>query len=423
MATTSPPDSRIVTLDTVRGVAVMGILAMNIVAFAMPFPAYTNPQAWGGDTGIDLVSWYLNFILVDGKMRGLFSILFGASTLLVIERATASGRGGAAAHYARMAVLLLFGCLHFYFLWFGDILALYALSGMVLYFFRRKSPKSLVVWAVSFMSLSIIFYGLVAWTAAIAGSPSLDPRTSSELMEARRTVEKEVGANSPKIEGDLKLYKSDYATIVDSRLNKRTIEPFASFFSFGLETLGLMFIGMALFKTGFLTGAWETQRYRKWLVSCALIAIPVLAAMGLWVIRSGFDAPIVFGAFIALSAPFDTLMAIAWAALVILWVKRGGVSDLRDRTAAAGRMAFTNYLATSVVMTTIFYGYGLNLFGEVGRAALWLFVLGMCGLMLLWSKPWLDRFHYGPLEWLWRSLSRGRLQPMRKGTPAAAAAA
>jgi uncharacterized protein len=176
-----------------------------------------------------------------------------------------------------------------------------------------------------------------------------------------------------------------------------------------------------LFKTGFFTGAWEAERYRQWLVRCALISIPLLAALGLWIIRSNFDAPLVFGAFIAMTPPFDTLMAIAWGALVILWVKRGGVSALRDRVAAAGRMAFTNYLATSVVMTTIFYGYGLNLFGEVGRAALWLFVLGMCGLMLLWSKPWLDRFHYGPLEWLWRSLARGALQPMRKTERLAAA--
>jgi uncharacterized protein len=414
MATTSPADERIVTLDIVRGFAVMGILAMNIVAFAMPFPAYTNPAAYGGDTGIDLVSWYLNFILIDGKMRGLFSMLFGASTLLVIDRATRSGEGGAGAHYARMMVLLLFGCLHFYFLWFGDILALYALCGMILYFFRNKTPKSLVRWGVGFMAVSMLFFGLIAWSAMIAGSPMLDKRTATELMESRRTVEKEVGATSPKIAEDLKLYKSDYPTIVRSRLVDRAFEPFASIMTFGFETLALMFFGMALFRTGFFTGAWEVERYRRWAVRGALIAIPPLAALGWWVIRTGFDSAWIFGSFISFTAPFDTLMAVVWAALIILWIKGGGVSALKERVGAAGRMAFTNYLATSLVMTTIFYGYGLNLFGEVGRAALWLFVLGMSGLMLLWSKPWLDRFHYGPLEWLWRTLARGKLQPMRK---------
>jgi uncharacterized protein len=411
---TNAEESRIVTLDTVRGIAVMGILAMNIVAFAMPFPAYTNPAAYGGDTGINLASWFFNLVLIDGKMRGLFSMLFGASTLLVIERATRSGRGGAAAHYARMVVLLLFGCLHFYFLWFGDILALYALSGMILYFFRDKAPKSLVRWGVGFMAISMLFFGLIAWSAMVAGSSRLPPRASSELMESRRTVEHEVGANSPKIAEDLKLYKSGYATIVRSRLVDRATEPFASIFSFGFETLALMFFGMALFKNGFFTGAWDAARYRRWAVRGALISIPALALLGWWIIRTGFDAAWIFGGFISFSAPFDTLMATVWAAVVILWVKHGGASALKARVAAAGRMAFTNYLATSLVMTTIFYGYGLNLFGEVNRAALWIPVLGMWGLMLLWSKPWLDRFYYGPLEWLWRTLARGKLQPMRK---------
>jgi uncharacterized protein len=420
MATTSPPDERIVTLDIVRGFAVMGILAMNIVAFAMPFPAYTNPAAYGGDTGIDLISWYLNFVLIDGKMRGLFSMLFGASTLLVIDRATRSGKGGAGAHYARMIVLLGFGCLHFYFLWFGDILALYALCGMILYFFRNKTPKSLVRWGVGFMAVSMLFFGLIAWSAMMAGSPLLDKRTATELMESRRTVEKEVGATSPKIAQDLKLYKSDYPTIVRSRLVDRAIEPFASIMTFGFETLALMFFGMALFKTGFFTGAWEAERYRRWAIGGALVAIPPLAVLGWWIIRTGFDSAWIFGSFISFTAPFDTVMAIVWAALIILWIKGGGVSALKERVGAAGRMAFSNYLATSLVMTSIFYGYGLNLFGEVGRAALWLFVLGMSGLMLLWSKPWLERFHYGPLEWVWRTLARGRLQPLRKHAAAAA---
>ena len=405
---------RILTLDIVRGVAVMGILTMNIAAFAMPFPAYANPAAYGGDSGLDLVSWAFNYLIFDGKMRGLFSILFGASTLLVIERATASGRGGGKAHYARMLVLLLFGLVHFYFIWFGDILALYALCGMLLYFFRNKSPKSLIRWAVALLSLSVIYFGLVAVAGSMAGSPDLPPPAASGVMEARQAIDSELGATSKKIPADLKLYRSDYATIVDSRLNGRTLEPFLSFFSFGFETLGLMFIGMALFKSGFLTGQWAPARYRSWATWCALVSLPALAALAWWQASSGFDSVRVFAAFLALSVPFDILMAIAWAALIILWVKVGPMPDLKTRVAATGRMAFTNYLATSIVMTSIFYGYGLGLFGEISRAGLWLFVLGMWGLMLLWSKPWLDRFQYGPLEWLWRSLSRMQLQPLRR---------
>ena len=405
---------RIPTLDIVRGVAVMGILVMNIAAFAMPFPAYANPAAFGGDTGLDFASWAFNYLIFDGKMRGLFSILFGASTLLVIDRATAAGRGGARAHYARMIVLLGFGLVHFYFIWFGDVLALYALCGMLLYFFRNKSPRALVRWAVAFLSLSIIYFGLIGLTGVLAGYPDLSPETAANMIESRNVIESEVGAGSPKIASDLALYRSDYATIVDSRLNGRRWEPLLSFFGFGFETLGLMFLGLAMFKSGFLTGEWDPARYRRWALRSAAIALPPLAFLAWWQASAGFDAVRVFLAFLALSVPFDVLMAVGWAAAIIWWVKVGPMPALKARVAAAGRMAFTNYLATSILMTSIFYGYGLGLFGEVGRASLWLFVLGMWGLILAWSKPWLDRFTYGPLEWLWRSLSRLELQPLRK---------
>ena len=405
---------RILTLDIVRGVAVMGILTMNIAAFAMPFPAYANPAAYGGDNGLNLASWAFNFLIFDGKMRGLFSILFGASTLLVIERAAAAGHGEAKAHYARMIGLLGFGLIHFYFIWFGDILVGYALCGMIIYKFRNRTPRALVAWAIALLTISLLFFSAVTLAASSAGTDRLPPNAQAGAVDARQEVEKEIGANSPRIESDIALYRGPYLDLVNYRLTEETFYPFASVLSFGWETIGLMLIGMALYKTGFLTGAWAPARYRKWAIACFAIGVPPLVALAMVQANSGFDAVTVFGAFIAFSMPFDVLLAIGWAALVIWWVKAGGATSLKARVAAAGRMAFTNYLASSCLMTSIFYGYGLALFGEVSRFGLWLFVLGMWGLILLWSKPWLDRFAYGPLEWLWRSLSRGKLQAMRK---------
>ena len=419
MATTdaAEPGERFATLDTVRGIAVMGILAMNILAFAMPFPAYVNPAAYGGDSGANLASWFASFVLIDGKMRGLFSILFGASTLLVIERATAAGRGGAGSHYVRMLVLLGFGLVHFYFIWFGDVLALYALCGMILYIFRNRRPRVLVAWAVMFLTVSLLFFSAVTLAAASAGTASLPPGAQEGAADARKEVEKEVGATSPRIESDIALYRGPYAELVEYRLTKERFYPFASLMSFGWETIGLMLIGMALYKTGFLTGAWEPARYRKWAITCFAIGVPPLVALAMVQLRSGFDAVTMFGAFLAYSMPFDVLLAIGWAALVIWWVKAGGATSLKASVAAAGRMAFTNYLATSVLMTALFYGWGFGLFGRLDRVVLWLPVLAMWGLMLAWSKPWLERYHYGPLEWLWRTLSRGRIQPLRKSAP------
>ena len=240
------------------------------------------------------------------------------------------------------------------------------------------------------------------------------PEADVNLAESRRTIDFELGAASPLIPADLDLYRGDYAGIVDSRLNGRRLEPFTSILGLGFETLALMFLGMAMFKSGFLTGQWDQARYRRWALRSAAISLPPLAFLAWWQASAGFDAVRVFLAFLALSVPFDVLMAVGWAAAILWWANGGALPALRNRVAAAGRMAFTNYLLTSIIMTSIFYGYGLGLFGEVGRATLWLFVLGMWGLILAWSKPWLDHFAYGPFEWLWRSLARLRLQPLRR---------
>ena len=136
--------------------------------------------------------------------------------------------------------------------------------------------------------------------------------------------------------------------------------------------------------------------------------------LGLWVASSGFDLITTLGNFLAWSLIPRLLMTIGYAALLIMAIQSFAGSAFIARVAAAGRAAFTNYLGTSILMSTIFYGYGLGLYNQVGRASLWFFVLGAWALMLLWSKPWLERFHYGPFEWLWRSLARGKLQPLKK---------
>ena len=405
---------RIATLDTLRGIAVMGILAMNVVAFAMPFAAYMNPAAYGGSEGINLYSWLFNTVLIDGKMRGLFSILFGASTLLVIQKADEAARGGAGAHYRRMIFLLLFGLVHYYFIWFGDILSLYAMCGLIIYVFRNLSPRALTRWAIGFLTVSLLIFSSISLTASLPDDPNLSARQNQERQAARNQIELEVGATSPHIQDDLRVYRGPYSAQLERRAVEQALFPFQAFLAFVWETMGLMLIGMALFKTGYLTGALDMARYRKWATWCFLIGIPGAFALGMLQIRGEFDPALVFGSAAALSMPFDILLAIGWAALVILWVKRGGAGHLRDRVAAAGRMAFTNYLMTSVIMTGIFYGWGFGLFGDLNRISLWVPVLCMWALIMAWSKPWLDNFHYGPLEWLWRSLSRASLQPFRK---------
>jgi uncharacterized protein len=202
-------------------------------------------------------------------------------------------------------------------------------------------------------------------------------------------------------------------------LTERTAEPFAATLAFGFPTLALMLFGMAGYRSGFLTGDWSRRHYRQ--IAAATLGIGGLLtlALGGWVIASNFHVVVIFLAFLGLGGPIELVMAFGYAALIILLMRPGGL--LTDRISAVGRTAFTNYLGTSLVAASIFYGDGLGLFGHVTRFQAWLFVPMMWLLMLAWSKPWLDRFRYGPLEWAWRSLATGQLQPMRKRAPGASA--
>lgn len=407
------PTDRILTLDVLRGVAVMGILAMNIVAFAMPFPAYTNPTAYGLESDADLVSWAFSFVFIDGKMRGLFSFLFGASALLVIERARAAGLGAARIHYARMFWLLIFGLLHFYFIWFGDILAAYALAGLLLFFFRNCRVRTLVTWGIVLLFVQIALMaagaGKFAYLASAVANGSADPA----LLTAYDGFAKGFAPLSPQaLADDLALARGPWSGLVYERLIEQWMMPFVQAAFFLAETLAYMLFGMAGLKTGFLTGAWKPARTRRWMLTGFAIGIPAYTALAWLVFRAGVAPSAVFAFAVAATTPFRPFMIVATAALIILLSRHDGW--LVERIAATGRAAFTNYLGTSILMTALFYGYGFGLYGQLSRIELWLPVIAMWAIMLAWSKPWLNRFRYGPLEWLWRSLARGRVEPMRR---------
>lgn len=409
----APPAERIATLDIVRGVAVMGILAMNIVAFAMPFQAYMNPTAFGMESGADLGSWLVSFIFIDGKMRGLFSFLFGASTLLVIERARASGLSPAGVHYARMFWLLVFGLLHFYFIWFGDILAAYALAGLILFLFRNLSVRALIVWGAVFVAIQCLLFAALGLGALYLSQAAADPGATAEIVEGWRSMQEGFATLAgPDLAAKLAHFQGPYSGLVHQRLIEDWMAPFTGILFFGWETLGYMLLGMAALKSGFLRGEWPLARYRKVALIGFGIGVPAYAALAWLLVRSNFSVEMIFAIVMGATTPFRPFMIVAIAALIVILTRKGG--PLVDRIAAAGRAAFTNYLGTSLLMTTLFYGYGFGLYGTMSRVELWLPVLAMWALMLLWSKPWLDRFRYGPFEWLWRSLSRHRLEPMRK---------
>jgi uncharacterized protein len=415
MATTSP--DRILTLDVIRGVAVMGIFSVNVVAFAMVEAAYFNPAAYGGHSGANLALWATNMVVIDGKMRTLFSMLFGASMLLVIERAERSGRSGWWTHFRRMIVLLGFGLVHYYFIWFGDILTLYALSGLVAFLFRRMSPEKLIALGVSFMLANMILFGLFLYGQHAADIAAHSPGATAKAIHDWNEGLGNMDPSAAEIAKDKALHLGSYANFVtDSLTHWRSVV--GSNLPFIMDTVGLMLLGMAGFKSGFLSGEWPDSSYRRLIVPAISLGAIAGAATVVYDIWSHFYVVGMMTAFIVAETPFITIMAVGYASLIILLSRRNG--PLTQCIAAAGRCAFTNYLGTSIIASLVFNGWGLGLYGSVSRWQAWLLAPVIWCVMLLWSKPWLDRFNYGPFEWAWRSLSRGKLQPMRKRLDVAA---
>lgn len=412
---TAPPHPRLLALDAIRGVAVLGILLMNIVSFAMPSEAYTNPLAYGTDGPLDIAAWAVNFIFVDGKFRGLFTALFGASLLLVAMRAEAAGEDPALVHYSRMSWLLLFGAIHAWAIWYGDILMLYAVIGMIAFLMRGLPTHRLVIAGLCLIAAQALYFAFDLLEILRLRDLAALPGASIETAERWHSLDAAFAPPAPDdLAADLAHYRGDYAEILANRLGPDFWRPIRNNFTWSFDTLGLMLLGMAGLKSGFLTGEWEARRYARVAAIGYAVSIVPLALIALWLLAAGFAViPVMAGDF-ALKTLVNAPMTLAHAALLLCWIKAATNSALLARVSAAGRMAFTNYIATSLICTSIFYGYGLGLYGALDRAELTLVVALVWTLILLWSKPWLDRFAYGPIEWLWRSAARREWQKMRQ---------
>jgi len=417
----SAASERIVTLDVIRGIAVMGIFSVNVVGMAMLKFAYFYPPAYGFDSVGDHVMWFLNFLLIDGKMRSLFSILFGASMLLVIERAVQAGRSGWRTHYARMAVLLVIGWLHFALLWWGDILTHYAAVGMVAVLLWKLSARTLlIVAAVGFVvhaAPPVYFFAREIPEYYQAKQPD----APAELKKKWEERMKELSPSAERLAKDRAEHRT-IATRFQSVVPDKIVEPL-DLGPLWLETIALMLLGMAGYKSGFLTGGWTDRSYRKVAAIGLGVGLAVYGFLGARAWIAGFGPVEMFTATQIATPIFRPVMATGYAALFILLFRNR--SALRDRLAAVGRTAFSNYLFCTIIGTLLFYGFAGDLYGKLSRGEAWLLVPPVWALMLLWSKPWLDRFNYGPFEWLWRSLARLQVQPMRRrsGTVEAAPAA
>jgi uncharacterized protein len=401
---------RIASIDTVRGVAVLGILLMNVIGMAFAGAAYLNPMYTGGAEPLNLALWAGAFIAVDGKMRALFAMLFGASLLLMSE---GSAPGEAMRrHAARMAVLFVFGMLHGSLLWSGDILLPFALAGLAIWPLRQLAVPRLFVLGIVALALQAainLMFGLRAISAeAAAARPDAPP----QAIEAWESLRSTTWTAPEDLARETALYRGGLADILAIRHEAMLFARlFLLPFVFLIEAIGLMLIGMGLYRLGWWQGRFETRHYAR--VAC--LAIPLGWALGALLAArfhaSGF-APATFFLTDAARVLVAPGVALGYAAAVIALVKAEFAPRLAARLAACGRMALSNYLLASILANLVFTGIGLGLYGTLSRAQAYLVVLAIWALQLGWSKPWLEHFRYGPFEWLWRSLARLERQPM-----------
>ena len=394
---------RVEVLDTLRGFALFGILLINITAFGAP----GGPPGLGFEGGIGdrLVLWGL-IAFVESKFFTLFSLLFGVGFSVQLLRAGARGVPFASRFTRRLLILAVFGALHIVFLWEGDILLLYALVGFTLLFFRSMPPRRLLRWVGGLLLVPMTFFGLVLGGSLVARAL---PAFSPQLREADAAfiqIFEEARVEEVRLYGE-----GSYAEIL-----ARRITSYATTFVLLLtrvpSVLAMFLLGLYVGKVGILQNIGEStlllRRVRFWGLSVGILAA-LLVTVG-YTRLPGISSILALFFNQTLAGP---LLALGYAATLVLLARSPSWQRRFRPLAAAGRMALTNYIVQSLVCTVLFYGYGFGLVGEVRLSTAMVIAVGVYLVQALFSVWWLRHFRFGPLEWVWRSLTYGQVQPLR----------
>jgi uncharacterized protein len=438
-STTSTPEgvapvtkaARIPALDVLRGIAVLGILMMNITAFGLLPQSYGNPLADGGATGPNFTAFVVIQVLFEGTMRGIFSVLFGASIVLLTERMEKAGAGIMAAeiHFRRMLWMMVFGIIHWaLLLWYGEILFAYSMCGMLLFAVRKLRPRIHIAVAAVLLVLAAGFQTMeyddaaAAKTAAIeaqavkASGAKLD-KVQSDAIQKWEGI---VAHNYPTPEDAAKVrdaHDGSWWHAVTTQFESSyefqwTGAPFWLIF----DMIPFMLLGMGLLNLGVLGGQASWRTY----AAMALVGYGIGIPLGLYelnlVVGSNYEAL----SFVAAGRTYELsrlAMVVGHLGLALLAIRSAFLPIVQRALAATGQMALSNYLMQTIICTALFYKFGFGLFGTFERYQLYGIVAAIWAAELVWSPLWLRHFRFGPFEWLWRSLTYWQVQPMRVAAP------
>ncbi len=427
----APAARRIEALDVVRGFALCGILLMNITGFGLP-DAYTNPQNSGGATGINLTTWIITEIGFEGTQRALFSMLFGASVILFTSRLEAQGRTDTADIYVRRNLWLVgFGMINaFVLLWHGDILYSYGIVALFLYPFRKLAGKWLMavglaallagaLWSFCESRNALALYAPYQAAAAVRDAGNETTPEQDAAIAAWEQQRSNFKSTAESIADEIKAQTDSYWTALRQTAHVNVIFQTYGLYRYFFDMFGMMLIGMGLFRLGVLTLERPVWLYFGMIVGGYAVGLATNVWETTHIINGGFSAR----AFTDVTTTYDLGrlgMTVGHLGLLLLFVRSGVLRPVRRAFAAVGRMAITNYLMHSAICLVLFILMGW--YGKLERHQLYYVVFAIWGFQLIFSPLWLRYFKFGPIEWLWRSLTYMKLQPMRRPPKAEAAA-
>jgi uncharacterized protein len=411
----TPVHERIEVLDIIRGFALFGILLVNMAFYSSPIYLYVTNLHWWTGTADQIAQWLIRF-LAENKFYSLFSFLFGLGLELQMSRTEARGAGFVPLYVRRMLILFVIGLLHGALLWAGDILVPYAVMGFLLLLFRHRQPKTILKWAVVCLLIPVLIMGL-AFAALELGR--MVPQAAEEINAqfARNAAEYE-----SLIHQSFKVYAAGtFSEVMGQRLRDLGFS-YAEFFFLAPNVFALFLLGLYAGKQKIFHNIPSHLPFIR-RVFWRGLGLGVFGNLVFAILRAEANPAeptlpgFLYTTALAFGAPalcFFYVASIIRLAQHKVWCKY--VSYL----AAVGRTAISNYLFQSLVCTTIFLSYGFGLYGKVGPAAGLALTIVIFVVQVVLSQWWLKRFQFGPVEWLWRSLTYGRVQPMRSVQAAAA---
>jgi uncharacterized protein len=421
---------RLQSIDMIRGVALLGILLMNIPGFGIDW-SQVREALVGPQNTTDFRTLAVIETFFAGTMRGLFSMLFGAGMVLftINKKDTPGGVTVAEYYYRRLLWLVLFGVINAYvFLWPGDILYFYGLCGMVLFPFRKISAKWLIVLGIVCMAIGLFknlwgyteFRGKrIAYIEAITAEKANQKLT--EKQEAAKAewlaIEKNQKPDPERTTENITNMRSGYGTVFTWLMPNNSGSETWGMYHGLWDMLSMMLIGMGLFLGGFFSNTFKKSNYAMGVILGYGIGIP----LGWIVFKEGWVGSQNIGTYLdtyrvphwALYDLRRVLLTVGHASLLMLFFRSSFIPWFKKGLANVGQMAFTNYLMQSIFCTLIFYGYGLGNYNKLQYHQLYYVVAGIWVFQIIFSAIWLRYFRFGPFEWLWRSVTYWKKQPMQ----------